>query len=252
VTTQVTFRFYGPLNDFLPREQRQHAFSLCFGGTRSVKDAIEGAGVPHPEIALILRNGDPVPFGATVHHGDRLAVFPMFHAVDISSLPHVSTRSLETLRFVLDGHLGKLARRLRLVGLDAECPAGVDDKVLAEIAARERRILLTRDRELLKRRIVMHGYFVRETQPDRQLVEVLQRYGPPALEPFSRCLRCNGELQDVSKAAVEPLLLPKTREHYEHFQICRDCGRVYWEGSHWTRLQHAVDAALHELRGHVG
>jgi hypothetical protein len=250
--TEVTLRFYGPLNDFLPKKQRQLAFTVRFCGTRSVKDAIEGAGVPHPEIELVLRDGEPVPFDATVRNGDRIAVFPRLKTIDISSVENVRPHPLEMVRFVLDGHLGKLARRLRLVGLDAACPAGADDNTLAGIAARASRILLTRDRELLKRRIVTHGYFVRETEPDRQLIEVLQRYGPPVLEPFSRCLRCNGELRDVSKSSVEATLPPKTREHYERFQICGDCGRVYWQGAHWRRLLRAVDGALHESPGHVG
>src|SRR5947207_867839 len=162
---QVMFRFYGPLNDFLPFEQRQMSFIVAFGGRRSVKDAIESLGVPHPEIELILLNDEPVRFDAAIRDGDRIAVFPNFYAIDISRTPHVQPRPLETVRFVLDGHLGKLARRLRLVGLSATYPAGADDDALAGMAGREARILLTRDRELLKRRNVTYGYFIRETEP---------------------------------------------------------------------------------------
>jgi uncharacterized protein with PIN domain/sulfur carrier protein ThiS len=242
----VTVRLYGPLNDFLAPAQRHAALPVCFAGSRSVKDLIEGLGVPHPEIDLILLNGESVPFESAVENGDRVAAFPRFHAVDIAEVTRVRPRALETTRFLLDGHLGTLARRLRLVGLDAMCPAGADDDVLATRAAHEDRILLTRDRALLKRRLVTHGYFVRETRPHRQLVEILHRYDPLVLEPFSRCLHCNLPLEEVSKAAVESRLLPRTREHYGHFQTCRGCGRIYWEGSHWTRLAHAVDAATVE------
>lgn len=247
--SQVTIRIYGPLNDFLPVANRHVARPVSFAGPRSVKDVIEGLGVPHPEIDVILVNGESVPFEFGVRDTDRIAVFPRFHTIDISGVTNVRPRP-DTMRFVVDGHLGKLARGLRLVGLDAICPEAEDD-ALATCAAREGRILLTRDRELLKRRLVTHGYFVRDTRPQRQLVEVLQRFGPLALEPFSRCLRCNTELVEVSKAAVEPMLPPRIREQHHRFHTCRGCGRVYWQGSHWTRLVHAVDAALDEAGAHV-
>jgi uncharacterized protein with PIN domain len=240
---RVTFRFYGPLNDFLRSDQRQVAFSISFTGRRSVKDAVESVGVPHPEIDLILLNGETARFDTTVGDGARIAAFPRFYTIDISGTHHVRPHRPEAVRFALDGHLGKLARRLRLLGIDALCPAACDDDALATMAARDTRILLTRDRELLKRRAIAHGYFIRETEPHRQVFEVLQRYGPVDVEPFSRCIRCNGELRDVAKRIVEPILPPRTRDHYEQFRMCRECGRVYWQGSHWPRLQRIVDDA---------
>jgi hypothetical protein len=248
---QVTVRIYGPLNDFLRPGNRQAALPVRFAGARSVKDLIEGLGVPHPEIDLILLNGEPVSFESTVHDGDRIAAFPRFCTVEISEVTRVRPRPPAAVRFALDGHLGKLGRRLRLVGLDAICPAGASDDALARIAAHDGRILLTRDRDLLKRRIVTHGYFIRETDPHRQLLEVLQRYGPLALKPFSRCLRCNSELHAVSKAAVESILPPLTRDHYQRFQACNACGRVYWQGSHWPQLVRVVEAALAASHDHV-
>jgi uncharacterized protein with PIN domain/sulfur carrier protein ThiS len=240
----ATVRVYGPLNDFLPPARRQRPLSVQSAGSRSVKDLIESVGVPHPEIDLVLVNGEPAPFDRAVHDGDRVAVFPRFFAIDVSGVTRVRPWPPAAVRFLLDGHLGKLARRLRLVGLDALCPAVADDDVLAAHAAEDERILLTRDRELLKRGTVLHGYFVRETRPSRQLVEVLQRFGPLRLEPFSRCLRCNGELRPVPKAAVEARLPPRTRERYRDFVTCPGCGRVYWRGAHWNQLVRTVEAAL--------
>jgi uncharacterized protein with PIN domain len=248
---QVTIRIYGPLNDFLSATQRQVELRVSFAGPRSVKDLVEGIGVPHPEIDLILVNEESVPFEATVHDGDRIAAFPRFRTVEISEVTRVRPRPPAAVRFALDGHLGKLGRRLRLVGLDAVCPAGANDDALAGLATQDGRILLTRDRELLKRRIVTHAYFIRETDPHRQLVEVLQRYGPLAVKPFSRCLRCNSQLHAVSKAAVESILPSRTREHYRRFWRCSGCGHVYWQGTHWARLVRAVDAALAASRDHV-
>lgn len=240
---RVAVRLYGRLNDFLPRGCDETALVARFAGPRSVKDLIEGFGVPHPEIDLVLVNGESVSFEHALRDGDRVAAFPSFCGIDISAVTRVRGPELPVSRFILDGHLGKLARLLRLVGLDASCPPGAEDHALAATAADERRILLTRDRESLKRSVVVHGYLVRETNPGRQIVEVLQRYGPLPLRPFSRCLRCNTELHDVKKSAVEDRLPPGTREHFQDFRACDGCGRIYWPGSHWRRLVEIADIA---------
>ena len=244
--TGVTVRAYGSLNDFLPPERRQIATTCVVESRQSVKDLIESLGVPHPEIDLILVNGVSVPFDCAVQGGDRIAVFPRFRTLDIGTLTRVRPQPLDAVRFVADVHLGKLARRLRLIGLDTAYRADANDADLAELADREGRILLTRDQGLLKRRIVAHGYFVRETRPHPQLVEVLRRFGPLDVRPFSRCLRCNHMLRDVPKSAIDEALLPRTRQHYDEFKTCAGCGRIYWKGSHWERLVHAIDVARAE------
>jgi uncharacterized protein with PIN domain/sulfur carrier protein ThiS len=247
--TEVTVRAYGPLNDFVPPHRRQVAWRHAVDGHPSVKDVIESLGIPHPEIDLILVNGVSVAFDHSIRSGDRIAVFPRFMTLDITTLTRVRPRPLEMIRFVADVHLGKLARRLRLAGLDTAYRDDADDAALAELADREGRILLTRDQALLKRRAVTHGCFVRETNPHRQFVEVLRRFGPLDLQPFSRCLRCNHILHQVSKSVVDAALQPRTREHYDQFERCDGCGRVYWRGSHWKRLRHAIDAACAEANG---
>ena len=187
-----------------------------------------------------------MPFDYAVRSADRIAVYPQFTVFDIGRLTRVRPRPLDAVRFVADVHLGKLARRLRLVGLDTAYRADADDAALADLACREGRILLTRDRGLLKRRLLAHGYFVRETHPRRQFVEVLRRFGPLDLRPFSRCLRCNGLLREVPKAEVDSALLPRTRQHYSRFEKCSGCGRIYWKGSHWERLTRTIAAAVGE------
>jgi uncharacterized protein with PIN domain/sulfur carrier protein ThiS len=240
----VSVRVYGSLNDFLAPVQRQVPIPASFAGARSVKDLVESVGVPHPEIELIVVNGESAPFDRPVQDGDRVAVFPRFHALDVAEISRVAPGPPARIAFVLDGHLGTLARRLRLLGLDAVYSASAADDDLATRAAHESRILLTRDRGLLNRRIVVHGYWVRDTDPDRQLVEVLQHFGPLPLRPFTRCLRCNAELRDVPKSAVESRLPPLTRAHHERFQECSGCGRVYWQGAHWQRLVESVQRAV--------
>lgn len=242
----VTVRAYGPLNDFLPIDRRYAAWDQTIDGQRSVKDLIESAGIPHPEIDLILVNGASVPFEHAVRSGDRIAVFPQFRSFDVAAVTRVRPRRLDSLRFVVDVHLGKLARHLRLLGLDTLYRPDADDAALAEMAALEDRVLLTRDRGLLKRRQVQHGYFIRHQHPHRQLVEVLRRFDRLAIRPFSRCLRCNAALQEVSKSAIDAALLPLTRHHYDCFHVCSGCGRIYWKGSHWKRLTIAIDTARAE------
>jgi uncharacterized protein with PIN domain len=246
---EVTVRVYGPLNDFLPACRRQASWRRVVDGHPSVKDVVEGVGVPHPEIDLLLVNGLSVGFDYVIRSGDRIAVFPRFVTFDVGTETRVRPQPLEKVRFVVDVHLGKLARRLRLAGLDTAYDDEADDAALADLAAREGRILLTRDVRLLMRRLVAHGYFIRETHPQRQLVEVLRRFGPRDLRPFSRCLRCNDLIREVPKSAVAAALPPKTREHYHHFEMCSGCSRVYWKGSHWMRLKHAIEAARAEAEG---
>ena len=156
---RITIRVYGPLNDFVPPERRQVAWPYAFEGGASAKDVIEGFGVPHPEIDLILVNGESVTFDHAVQDADHIAVFPRFETLDVSGVTRVGRPRPDPIRFVLDTHLGKLARHLRLAGLDAVYRPGAGDAELAEIACREQRVLLTRDRGLLKRRVVVHGYF---------------------------------------------------------------------------------------------
>jgi uncharacterized protein with PIN domain/sulfur carrier protein ThiS len=242
----VTVRVYCSLNDFLPAHRRQVTWTHVLDSHPSVKDLIESLGAPHPEIDLILVNGISVPFDYTVQSADRIAVFPQFMIFDIRLLTRVRPQPLDRVCFVADVHLGKLARHLRLIGLDTAYRADADDAALADLADREGRLLLTRDQGLLKRRRVAHGYFIRETHPHRQLVEVLRRFGPLDLQPFSRCLRCNDLLRTVPKSAVDSALLPRTRQHYERFEVCSGCGRIYWKGSHWKRLTQVIDAARHE------
>jgi uncharacterized protein with PIN domain len=244
--SEVTLRVYGPLNDFLPAHRRQAAWRHIVDGHPSVKDVIERAGIPHPEIDLILVNGLSVAFDEIIRSGDRIAAFPRFVAFDIGTQTRVRPRPLEHSRFLADVHLGKLARRLRLAGLDTTYDPHADDTALADLATRQGRILLTRDIGLLMRRSVTHGYFIRETNAQRQLVEVLRRFGPLDLQPFSRCLRCNDLLHEVPKSAVATALLPRTQQHYHQFERCNGCSGVYWRGSHWKRLKQALDAACAE------
>ncbi|MDW8355295.1 MAG: Mut7-C RNAse domain-containing protein [Bryobacterales bacterium] len=243
------FRFYAELNDFLPPERRMREFEYSFSGRQSVKHLIEAAGVPHTEVDLVLANGEPVDFGYLVEGGDRISVYPVFEAFDIAGVTRVRPQPLRQARFVLDGHLGRLAAYLRMLGFDTVHERDSTDDELARCASEQRRILLTRDRELLKRSAVTHGYYVRQTQPRAQLVEVLRRFDlAGAVKPFVRCLRCNELLEEARKEEVWDHLPPRSREHYREFWRCPGCGRVYWGGSHYRRMERLVEQALAAAR----
>jgi len=172
----IQLRFYTELNDFLPPAQRGATLTLRVDRRSSVKHVIEARGVPHPEVDLILVNGHPVDFNYLVHNGDRISVYPVFEALDIGGVTRLRAAPLREVRFVLDTHLGKLAVYLRMLGFDTLYRRDFGDDELAAIAAGEGRILLTKDRGLLKRKLVTHGYCVRATDRQAQVREVMQRF----------------------------------------------------------------------------
>jgi hypothetical protein len=236
------FRFYAELNDFLPPGRRQVCFAHCIKERASIKDAIESLGVPHPEVDLILVNGESVDFSYLVQSGDRISVYPLHVSIDVSTISRVRPQPLRQIRFVLDIHLGKLATYLRLLGFDVLYQNDYQDEELACLSSREERILLTRDRGLLKRSVVVYGYCVRESDPLQQVIEVLRRFDLfGAIAPLQRCLRCNGLLQPVSKEAIGDRLPPLTRKYYNDFSICQACAQIYWKGAHYERIQGLID-----------
>lgn len=239
----ATFRFYAELNDFLPPPRRQRDVRYPFDVAPSVKDAIESLGVPHTEVDLVLVGGVPVTFAHRLHDGDHVSVYPVFERLDIGEVTLLRPAPLRVVRFVADVHLGTLARYLRLLGFDTQYDRTRTDDELARISASEGRILLTRDRGLLKRKAVTHGLFVRNDNPRLQVVDVVRRVHLTArLHPFTRCMSCNGLLEDVDKEAVAERLPPGTRRRFDAFRRCRRCGHVYWEGSHHRRLTDLVSA----------
>jgi hypothetical protein len=239
----VTFRFYEELNDFLPPSRRRREFSAPLARAATTKHMIEALGVPHTEIELVLVNGESAGFDRLLRDGDRVAVYPKFEALDITPLLRVRARPLRVTRFIADAHLGGLARLLRLTGFDTLYRNAWHDGEIERLAVDDGRIVLTRDRELLKRRGITHGCYVHALRPRAQLVELFERLDlARSARPFSRCLVCNGDLGPVDKAEVAALLPPTVREQHARFAACRDCRRVYWEGSHWRRMQAIVAA----------
>ena len=239
------FRFYQELNDFLQPCQRKHQFTYYFRSNPSIKDAIEALGVPHTEVDLILVNGTAVDFSYRLSQGDRVSVYPVFESFDVSDVTRLRKQPLRNSRFILDVHLGKLARDLRMFGFDTLYENDYDDPEIVRLGVEEQRIILTRDIGILKHSEVTHGYWVRATHPGKQLIEVMQRFDLYSqCRPFTRCNVCNGPVEPVKKGAIRHRLLPKTREFYSEFFRCGRCNRIYWKGAHYMRMSEKIRDTL--------
>ncbi|WP_226667297.1 Mut7-C ubiquitin/RNAse domain-containing protein [Microbulbifer aggregans] len=237
----LTFRFYRELNDFLPNALKQRSFNREFTALGSIKDAIESVGIPHTEVDLILVNGESVDFTFIPQNGDRVSVYPLFESLDVTSLTRLRPHPLRQTAFILDCHLGRLARYLRLLGFDALFYGHCPDERLVEISLHQHRILLTRDLNLLKRKVLTHAYYVRSTRPIKQAEEVVRRLQlQNSFQPFSRCTVCNGLLSTVDKQVVWAQLPENSRRRFDEYARCNECGRVYWQGSHYERMQRLV------------
>jgi len=242
----VRLTFHGDLPFFL-RSKRATAERRLNERT-SVKDIIEACGVPHTEVDLILVNDQPVDFTRVIGSEANIDVF----SIDSKTVTLFQENRLQVLdirNFVADGHLGKLVRDLRLLGIDVVYNRDGEDRQLVEAASRQNRALLTRDRRLLMHAAVRHGHYLRSQNPLEQTIEVLRRFDlAPVLTPFRRCLLCNAPLEPAEKQKIIGQLEPLTRIYYDQFRRCPGCGQVYWSGSHFEKLQKRIDAIRNRLQ----
>jgi len=252
--SEASFRFYAELTDFFPsrsrRGQERHAAEIPFRFfvAPTVKDAIESLGVPHVEVDLILVNGTSVGFAHRLADGDRVSVYPVFESLDIAPVVRLRPAPLRHTTFVADVHLRRLARFLRLLGFDVLHSNAFEDDELVNLSVDQRRILLTRDRQLLKHGRLTHATWIRSTDPIEQAREVVRRFDlRGSARPFSRCPACNGLLQSVDKAAVADEIPPKTARWLDEYVRCDGCGKLYWRGTHFARLEGLVERILGDV-----
>jgi len=226
---KVSFTFIGELNDFLPHYRRGTSFIIECEAHQTIKHLIESLGVPHTEFGQVLVNGQPVEPSERLQDGDQVTVYP-------ADFPLPGEPC-----FILDNHLGQLATYLRMLGFDSLYRNDYQDDELSKVSSEEGRTLLTRDRRLLMRKTIRHGYCIHQTDPRRQAAEVLKRFKLSGqVKPFQRCLRCNSRLQAVDKADIIERLEPLTKIYYDEFHICPSCNQVYWKGSHYGHMQELI------------
>ncbi|MBU4264132.1 MAG: Mut7-C ubiquitin/RNAse domain-containing protein [Proteobacteria bacterium] len=241
----ITVNFHGNIAELLSRKSEKGPLvSFHLDRRTSIKDLIESFGIPHPEIEEIVVDGKTVDFAYIVDDGIQIEVFPISVKSNFFKPSLLRPDPLEFHRFVVDINVAKLASKLRQLGFDTLLPRNCDDAQLAAIAGCQRRILLTRDCNLLKRKIVEFGHLVRAESPNDQLVEIIKLYNlKNKIKPYSRCFQCNGLLESVAKEAVLPFLEPLTKKYYHVFHRCLDCKKIYWFGSHREKM----DVTLHEI-----
>jgi hypothetical protein len=234
----VHFRFYEELNDFLPPDKQKIRFPFQFNGQPSVKDLIESLGVPHNEIDLILVNSISVGFDYIAKENDDISVYPVFESFDIKDVQHLRPAPLRDPKFICDVHLGSLARYLRMAGFDTLYKNSYTSNEIVSLADNELRTILTKDRDLLKRKNVTHGYWIRNNDSAGQLKEVIKRFHLEDLfRPFSRCMECNGLITAIAKEKIIDRLEVNTIIYFNEFVTCLSCGRIYWKGSHFQKME---------------
>jgi len=261
----VTFRFYGDLNDFLSPGYRQRSLPFKFDVAPAVKDTIESFGVPHVEVRIILINQQTAGFDYIIQPGDYISVFPEFGNYVNDNLfersgiilvnGYMDTHSgLNQPCFIADGHLGKLVKYLRMLGVDVRYHKQATDEWLIRQALTYNRILLTRDFGLLRDRRLKMGHYVRYVNWPQQVIEIVHRFRLmplAAYQYFSRCLKCNVQLKSISKEQVKPYVPQKVWHQFEIFYTCCVCGRFYWPGGHYRRMRKRLNELLAEKYNRV-
>jgi uncharacterized protein with PIN domain len=238
----VLVRCYAELNDYLRGGCGQRDRGLPLSSAPNIAALIAELGIPLNEVEVILVNGKTSELDRRLHDGDRVSLYPVFESFDVTPVLRLRMQPLRQVRFVADAHLGRLARYLRFLGFDTLFENDPGDAELARISSQDRRILLSRDRRLLERRIVSHGLWIPSVRPREQLVYVVDRLDLRRLfRPFTRCSLCNRTLALVEKDISNLPLPPRTRDRFQTFWRCDGCGRIYWQGSHYDRLRAFID-----------
>ena len=214
----------------------------------SIKDIIEALHIPHTEISSISQNDTEISFSHIPEAGERLLFHSFYPGTDVTRPTLLRPDPLPTTSFIVDINVGKLAKLLRMSGIDTLYDPQLQEKDIARLAAADRRILLSRNRDLLRRKCILWGHLVRAEQPEKQLAEVMTLFGlHDAIQPFSRCLQCNALLQPVEKSAILHRLEPLTRIYYQKFHVCPGCEQIFWQGSHHKRMEELIKRAHHSF-----
>ena len=251
--SELILLFHGDLPKLLSVPSKNGEIRYPLNRRASIKDIIESLAIPHTEIGTLLVNGKEVDFSCLPTSDDRIEIFPQTPVVDVLRPTILRPAPLPAIAFAVDVNVAKLAPLLRMVGMDCWYENRINDRSLADLAHRQQRILLTRDTLLLKRNQVVYGHLVRAQNPEDQLREVIDLYGlRPLLNPFSRCMKCNGELSETNKERIYHLLETLTKKYYDTFFQCRGCGKIYWAGSHRQRMQERIRAILADKPINIG
>lgn len=247
VHKKVTIKFYGRLKDFLTK--KSSVIEHKFVDRRSIKDLIESYNIPHTEVDVILVNDKSVDFSYLISDGDLIKVYPPGFVLGGKKVKRLSKQVRGEPKFICDVHLGALARNLRKFGLDVLYDNSYSDETIAEISIKEKRIILTKDIGLLKRKEVRYGYFVRSDEPDKQSAEVLDNFSVVKyMKPFSRCLDCGTKLKRISRAIAKSKMPDHVFDEEMVFYHCSNCDKIFWQGSHILKMMEGLRNLLNSIR----
>jgi uncharacterized protein len=245
---KLNIRFYEELNDFLPEDKKKIRFEHEVFGTPSIKDVIESLSVPHIEVDLILVNGQSVSFTYKINDMDDISVYPVFESFEISGVQHLRLAPLRDPKFILDVQLGSLAKYMRMAGLDSFYRNDLTAGEIVSISLNEKRTILTKDRDILKRKDVTHGFWIRDNNPEEQLKSVISRFHLEQLiAPFTLCLKCNGKIVEVNKEEIKSEIPQKVKLYHNEFKRCSFCGQIYWKGTHYEKMHSFIDKLKNSL-----
>lgn len=242
MTKKVYLRFFGELNYFF-NDRNKKIREIKFKDRQTIKDILEGIGIPHTEVYFLLKEQQPISFSYLVKDKDEISVYPVFKILNIENSQNTLRKKFPYQpKFIADAHLGKLVSYLRILGFDTLYHNDFGDKLLAEKSKKENRILLSRDHGLLMRKNVKYGYFIKYDDPKKQLKEVINRYDLiDHINKASRCPKCNQTLKRVEKEKIIDSLEPKTKKYFNKFYICPDCDQIYWRGSHFNKINKMIE-----------
>ncbi len=233
----IHLRFYEELNRYLPQERRKTWFDLSLKKETSVKKVLESLKIPLEEVDLILVNEQSVGPDYVFHENDRTSVYPVFELLDVSGVTQMRDKPLRDPKFICDSHLGRLCKYLRILGFDTLYFNWFTMNQIIETSLQENRIVLSKNRTLIKDRRVTHAYWIRSFNREEQIKELVVKLDLWRLfKPMTRCLQCNHPISPIGKSLIQERLQEKTARYYHEFFICEPCNKVYWKGSHYEAM----------------
>ena len=233
----VYLTFHNDLQMLLKKSQAGKVVKYALKRRASLKDIIESQGVPHTEVAQILLGNKELGFAFIPVGGEDIDIFPFSEEISVFNSTLLRPQPMSSLKFMVDINVQKLARNLRIIGFDTSMVPDMRLIEIGKVATSEHRIVITRNRELLKCNTVVHGHLVRSEDHVIQLQEVVKLYKIKLhIKPFSRCIACNGDLMSVTKQDIIHRLEPLTRKYFNTFKRCSDCEKIYWQGSHYNQM----------------
>ena len=241
----IIIRFYEELNDFLSPDSQKRDIGVSVDKECTVGSLIKSFELSHSQVDLILVNGRAVDFSYTLKENDRVSVYPVFETFDISSITSLRKKPLRDLKFICDVHLGRLAKYLRMLGFDTWYENKYTDKKILDLSDIQKRIILSKNKKLLKNKNVTRGFLLQSADPHLQLMEIINYFDlKSSAKPMSRCLRCNGIIEKISKKALGHRAKPTVLERYDMFFRCTKCDHIYWKGTHFESMMRWIEKIL--------